>query len=158
MRVINLNSEVCFGQLDEFSSEDQELIRVAIEATDNSYAKYSNFKVGAAIRLSNGMIIKGANQENASFPAGLCAERTAIFAAQAQYPDLAITALAVAARNNTGILGKPVTPCGICRQVIQEIESRYSVPVRILLYGTEGVYAIDGIDKLLPLSFIGDGL
>ena len=67
-------------------------------------------------------------------------------------------ALAVAARNSTGILSKPITPCGICRQVIQEIESRYQVPVRILLYGTEGVYAINGIDKLLPLSFIGDGL
>jgi len=158
MKEININSKVYFGQLEELVKEDQELIGFAIEATDNSYAKYSNFKVGAAIRLGNGMIIKGANQENASFPAGLCAERTAIFAAQAQYPDMPVTTLAVAARNSSGFLGKPVTPCGICRQVIQEIESRYRVPVRILLYGTEGVYVINGIEKLLPLSFIGDEL
>lgn len=158
MKEINIESKIYFGQLAEFSKEDQELIAYAIEALDNSYAKYSNFNVGAAIRLSDGKIIKGANQENASFPAGLCAERTAIFAAQAQYPDLSITALAVAARNSSGILNKPITPCGICRQVIQEIESRYHKPVRILLYGKDGVYAVDGIDKLLPLSFIGDDL
>lgn len=158
MKEINIESKIYFGQLAEFSKEDQELIAYAIEALDNSYAKYSNFNVGAAIRLSDGKIIKGANQENASFPAGLCAERTAIFAAQAHYPDLSITALAVAARNSSGILNKPITPCGICRQVIQEIESRYHNPVRILLYGKDGVYAVDGIDKLLPLSFIGDDL
>lgn len=158
MKELTINCKVYFGQLEEFPKEDQDLIGFAIEATNNSYAKYSNFKVGAAIRLGNGMIIKGANQENASFPAGLCAERTAIFAAQAQHPEIPITALAVTARNSTGILGKPVTPCGICRQVIQEIESRYNASIRILLYGTEGVYAINGIDNLLPLSFIGDGL
>lgn len=158
MKEINIESKIYFGQLAEFSKEDQELIAYAIEALDNYYAKYSNFNVGAAIRLSDGKIIKGANQENASFPAGLCAERTAIFAAQAQYPDLSITALAVAARNCSGILNKPITPCGICRQTIQEIESRYHKPVRILLYGKDGVYALDGINKLLPLSFIGDDL
>ena len=100
----------------------------------------------------------GANQENAAFPSGLCAERTAIFAAQANYPDQPIRTLAVAAKNSDGLLKQPVTPCGACRQVILEIEDRYKSPIRILLYGTEGVYCIDSVKDLLPLSFIDENM
>lgn len=158
MKKIEINLTFQFGQLEELSQEDQILIQKAIEATDKSYAKYSNFHVGAAIRLSNGLLFLGANQENAAYPVGLCAERTAIFAAQVQYPEQAITSLAIAARNDKGFLEKPITPCGSCRQVMLEVEQRYGKPIRILLYGTAGVYIINGTEDLMPLSFIGDNL
>ena len=144
--------------MEELDKKDQELVAAAIKATDNSYAKYSNFRVGAAVRLADGSVIIGANQENAAFPSGLCAERTAVFAAQAQHPDLYIDVLAIAARNANGLLGDPVTPCGSCRQVVMEIEDRYKHPVRVLLYGTKGVYCISSMKDLMPLSFISTDL
>lgn len=154
MKNIDIKINIQFCQLDELDSDDRQLVQTAIAATKNSYAPYSNFHVGAAIRLENGMEMMGANQENAAFPSGLCAERTAIFAAQAQHPDQPIVALAIAASNQNGLLKDPVTPCGSCRQVILEIEDRYKRPVRILLYGTEGVYVIGSVKDLLPLSFV----
>ena len=96
----------------------------------------------------------GANQENAAFPSSLCAERTAIFAAQANYPDQAITTLAIVARNDNGLLDDPVSPCGGCRQVILGVEDRYKSPIRILLYGKRGVYCVASAKDLLPLSFV----
>ena len=147
-----------FRSMDELSKEEQELVSAAIKATDNAYARYSNFKVGAALRLEDGRIVIGANQENAAFPSGLCAERSAIFAAQSHYPDQPIIMLAIAAKNENGILKDPVTPCGACRQVILEMEDRYQRPVRILLYGTNGVYCIRSIKDLLPLSFVDSSM
>ena len=111
---IEINMQFC--QMDELSAEDQELVRAAIGATANSYARYSNFNVGAALRLADGSITTGANQENAAFPSGLCAERCAIFAAQSHHPEHAITALAIAAKNVNGLMPDPVSPCGACRQ------------------------------------------
>ena len=154
MKTIDIHVQIQHCSLNELSEKDQELIQQAIRATDHSYAKYSHFRVGAAIRLDDDSIIIGANQENAAFPSGLCAERTAIFAAQAQCPEHAITALAIAARNSRGLLQEPVTPCGACRQVILEIEDRYQKPVRILLYGQNGVYVVSSVKDLLPLSFV----
>ena len=127
-------------------------------ATDNSYSPYSKFRVGAALRLADGTEIIGANQENAAFPVTLCAERTAIFAAQAQYPAQPIVALAVAARNENGFTEDPVTPCGSCRQVILEIEQRYNQSVKIYLYGTRGVYVINTVRDLLPLCFVEESM
>ena len=127
---------------------------MAIEGTNRSYAPYSNFHVGAAILLENGIKFIGCNQENAAFPAGICAERSAIFAAGAQYPDQPILMLAIAARNEKGeLVDEPVSPCGTCRQVIIETETRFKHPVRILLYGKKCVYVVDGIHQLMPLSF-----
>ena len=143
--------DVCL--LEELSNDERMLVEKAIDATRNSYAKYSRFYVGAALQLNDGTIFIGANQENAAFPSGLCAERTAIFSAQANRPDQPIKMLAVAARNNVGVLQDPVTPCGGCRQVILEMENRYQQPVEILLYGQRGVYRIKSIKDLLPLSF-----
>ncbi len=140
--------------LEELPQEEQELIAAAIKATDNSYANYSHFHVGAALRLADNSIVIGANQENAAFPSGLCAERSAIFAAQSQKPDHAITTLAIAARNEKGLLSQPITPCGACRQVILEIEDRYQRPVRILLYGQQAVYCFQSVHDLMPFSFI----
>ncbi len=154
MKNIKIEIDIKVCDLAELPKEEQELLTEAIRATDNSYANYSKFYVGAALRLDNGKIMIGANQENAAFPSGLCAERTAIFAAQANYPDQPIRTLAIAAKNSGGLLKQPVTPCGACRQVILEIEDRYKSPIRILLYGTEGVYCINSVKDLLPLSFV----
>lgn len=146
-------------QESELTGNDRIIIDKAIEATKNSYSPYSRFSVGACVLLADGTTIIGANQENAAYPVGLCAERAAIFAAQSQYPEIPIAAIAIAARDTSGELcHKPVTPCGSCRQVILEMEQRYSVNVRILLYGTNHVYAINSIKDLLPLSFIAEDM
>ena len=149
---------IVLAQLDELAADDQELVQMAMKATDNSNAKYSHFRVGAALLLADGSVVIGANQENAVFPLGLCAERTAIFAAQANYPDQPVTAIAVAARNESGLVKSPVSPCGSCRQVILEIEERYSQPIKVLLYGTDGVYVVDSVRDLLPLCFIDESM
>jgi cytidine deaminase len=110
--------------------------------------------VGAALLLANGKMIIGCNQENAAFPAGICAERAAIFAAGAQYPDQPVIALAITARNTKGeLIDEPASPCGPCRQVLIETETRFKHPVRILLYGRKRTFVIDSIKELMPLSF-----
>lgn len=158
MKDIKLEINIQYCQFDELSEEDQELVSMAREATQNSYAKYSRFYVGAALRLQDGRIVKGANQENAAFPSGLCAERTAIFAAQANDPEQPIIALAIAARNDHGFTQEPVTPCGSCRQVMLEIEDRYQSPVKILLYGTRGIYVLKSTKDLMPLCFVDENM
>ena len=158
MKNIQLTIDIQHLALEELPEDERMLVETAIKATDNSYAKYSNFRVGAALLLDNGEVVIGANQENAVFPLGLCAERTAIFAAQAQKPQFAITKLAIAARNEAGLVKTPVSPCGSCRQVILEMEERYHQPIRILLYGTTGVIAIDSVRDLLPLCFADESM
>ena len=154
MKDLELNIQIRECQMDELTEDEQFLVTKAIESTNNSYAKYSHFCVGAALLLENGEIVPGCNQENAAFPAGICAERSAIFAAGAQHPDVAVEKLAIAARDATGELTtEPVSPCGTCRQVIIETETRYQKPIRILLYGRRCIYVIDGIKHLMPLSF-----
>ena len=158
MKTINLNIAIKHCQLDELSVADRELIEQAMKATDNAYAEYSHFYVGAALRLANGRIVIGANQENAAFPSGLCAERTAVFSAQANFPDQSIEALALVARNDNGLIDNPVTPCGACRQVLLGVEERYGLPMRILMYGKSGVYSVGSTKDLLPLSFVDSSM
>lgn len=154
MRELELKSVIKVCNMDELSAEEKHLVELAIEATSRSYAPYSKFHVGAAVRLDNGVEIIGCNQENAAYPSGLCAERTALFAAGAQYPDVPVRMLAIAARGTHGeIEDEPVPPCGSCRQVMIESETRANAPMRILLYGKKYVYVIDGIRKLMPLTF-----
>ena len=154
MKELELKSVIKVCQMEELTAEEQHLLELAIEATGRSYAPYSKFHVGAAVRLENGVEIIGCNQENAAYPSGLCAERTALFAAGAQYPDCAVEVLAIAARGTDGKLTEePTGPCGSCRQVIIESETRAKHPIRILLYGRRCVYVIDGIRKLMPLTF-----
>ena len=154
MEQLELKSLIGVCQLNELATDDQRLVNMAIEATERSYSPYSHFHVGAALRLENGVEMMGCNQENAAFTVGICAERAAIYAAGAQYPDQAITTLAIAARGTDGELTtEPVSPCGSCRQVIIETETRFGRPVRILLYGQRCVYIVDGIKQLMPLSF-----
>ena len=154
MKNLELKTTIKECQLEELSQQDQHLVELAIEATSRAYAPYSHFRVGAALLLNNGVEIMGCNQENAAFPATLCAERSAIFAAGAQYPDVPILTLAIAARTPNGELQEePVSPCGTCRQVIIETETRFKQPVRLLLYGRNKIYVIDSIRQLMPLSF-----
>ena len=154
MEEIHLDIKIEQYAMEELSDSEQELVRSAIKAMHNAYANYSRFYVGAALRLANGQIVIGANQENAAFPSGLCAERSAIFAAQSRCPEQAIVAMAVAARNEKGFLSEPITPCGACRQVVLEMEDRYKQPVRILLYGENRIFELSSIKDLLPLSFV----
>ena len=154
MKELELKSVIQACQMEELSAEEQHLVNLAIEATSRSYAPYSHFHVGAAVRLENGEEIIGCNQENAAYPSGLCAERTALFSAGAQFPDVPVRMLAIAARGTDGELQyEPVGPCGSCRQVIIESETRAKTPIRILLYGRKCIYIIDGIRQLMPLSF-----
>jgi cytidine deaminase len=154
MEELELKSVIKVCQMEELTAEEQHLIELAIEATGRSYAPYSKFHVGAAVRLDNGVEIIGCNQENAAYPSGLCAERTALFAAGAQYPDVSVTMLAIAARNSKGELtDEPISPCGTCRQVMIETETRFKHPIRILLYGKKCIYVLEGIKQLMPLSF-----
>lgn len=139
---------------DELCEADRKLVDAAKESTQSSYAPYSQFQVGAAALLSDGTIVSGSNQENAAYPSGLCAERTTLFFANAAHPDKAVEALAVAAYTNGKFTNVPIPPCGACRQVMLEVEQRYHHPIRILLYGTEGTYVVEGgISELLPLTF-----
>lgn len=158
MEKYEIRSEVCVYQDGELSQEDRKLVEAAKDATKNSYSPYSQFKVGAALRLADGTIVTGSNQENASYPLGLCAERTAIFHAQHQHPDQPITALAIAAFANGHFYPEPISPCGACRQVMLEVEDRYLQPMRVLLYGTSGTHVVNTVKDLLPFQFISESL
>lgn len=137
---------------------DQELLLAARKASENAYAPYSKFRVGAALRLENGEVITGSNQENADFTDGLCAERVAIFYANSKYPDIAVKALAVTANSAKGLIEGPAQPCGSCRQVLVETESRYKKSMRIILDGRKRIHVIEGADNLLPFAFKPDAL
>jgi cytidine deaminase len=143
----------------QLADEDRTLLKDAWEACESAYAPYSNFHVGAALRLANSLIFRGNNQENAAYPSGICAERVAVFSASALYPGVAIQSIAVVAKTDVFNLSTPVTPCGACRQVIAEYELLSGYPIRILLQGnTEKIWILDGIANLLPLMFHGGEL
>jgi len=142
----------------ELNKEEKKIIDAAKEASTRAYAPYSGFRVGAAILLSNKEIVTGNNQENAAYPSGLCAERTALFYANAQFSEQAVDAIAIAAYSNGDFTEKPISPCGACRQVILEAQNRYKQPIRIYLYGKKEIYIIEKITDILPLSFSGDSL
>lgn len=142
----------------EFSKTDQKLIQLAKDATKNAYAPYSKFNVGACVLLENGEVFSGNNQENAAYPSGLCAERVAIFYANSKYPTIPVTAIAICAMNENGILNTPVPPCGSCRQVLLETELRFDTPIKIILIGKNRLTTIDNVSQLLPLHFKKDNL
>lgn len=143
----------------ELKGEDLMLLNAARNATSGSWSPYSGFKVGAALLLQDGTVVTGSNQENAAYPSGLCAERTALFAASHSKPGVAVVAIAIAARNERGFTAEPITPCGACRQVMAEYESRGGIPIRFILYGTDKTMILDGgIEQLLPFCFGPDSL
>lgn len=158
MKEVKLQATLHVLREEELSHDDKRLVDKAKEMTQHSYAPYSRFRVGAAVLLADGTIVGGSNQENAAYPSGLCAERTTLFYANSQYPDQAVCALAIAARTESGFIDRPISPCGACRQVILETEKRFGGPIRILLYGKEETYLVEGIGALLPLSFDGSDM
>ena len=158
MRKFELSTPVCAYKYEELSETDKLLVDKAKEATGLSYSPYSHFAVGAAVRLADGKILTGANQENAAYPSGLCAERTVMFYANAQYPTTAVDALAIACFTNGHFTKRPGSPCGSCRQVLLETEHRFARPMKIMLYGSEEVYVFESAESLLPHSFVDDDL
>lgn len=143
----------------ELAPADRQLLDIARDATAHAYAPYSRFKVGAAARLTNGEILTGTNQENASFPVGICAERVLLSVAAARYPGMPVTAIAVSYFNEEGAAERPISPCGICRQSLLEFETRTGQPIRLILGGQTGpVYIIPQSGSLLPIAFAADDL
>ena len=142
-----------YKSIEELSPEDRELAAEAIKAMEGAYAPYSHFHVGAAVRMSNGQIVRGANQENAAFPSGLCAERTAMFAAGARYPDKDMLSLALAG----GVMGRlgsqPATPCGACRQVMAQYQAKSGKPMSIIMISADKIWKFEKVDDILPLIF-----
>ena len=145
-------------QWDELSEAQRALVSVAKEQTERSYCPYSHFHVGAAALLSNGEVVRGCNQENAAYPSGLCAERSALFAAGAQYPDQPVEKLAIACFTDGHFTKEPGAPCGACRQVMLETEHRYGGKMEVLLYGENETLVFDSAADLLPLIFVSENL
>lgn len=154
----SLNYKV-YDSITELPEEDQVLLDKAKEITSNAYAPYSNFYVGAAAKLLNGEVVTGTNQENASFPVGICAERVLLSSASSLFPGMAIDKIAISYKSDHQKSEHPISPCGVCRQSLQEYESRMKHPMQLILGGMSGpVYVIDGASGLLPLAFSGEDL
>lgn len=139
---------------EELESSDKNLVELAIDSAKTAYAPYSHFRVGAAVLLENGEIVKGSNQENAAYPSGLCAERVALFYANSVFPDTKVnTIVVVVIDSENQIIKQTASPCGSCRQVIAEAEMRFEKPIRMVLVSKESILIFDSIEDLLPLSF-----
>ena len=142
-----------YNSVEELNPEDRELAAEAIQAMTGAYAPYSHFHVGAAVRMSNGQIVRGANQENAAFPSGLCAKRTAMFAASARYPDKDMLSIALAG----GVMGRlatqPATPCGACRQVMAQYQAKSGKPMSVIMISADKIWKFEKVDDILPLIF-----
>lgn len=143
-----------YNSIDDLTKEDATLLKEAREVTQHAYAPYSHFHVGAVAKLANGEIVTGSNQENASFPVGLCAERVLLASISSLYPKVPVTTIAISYNNHNGKSDHPVAPCGICRQSLQELEERLHQPIRLILGGMEGkIYVVPKASSLLPLAF-----
>jgi cytidine deaminase len=143
-----------YDSIDELGAEDQQLLTEARNVTEQAYAPYSNFRVGAAAKLENGKIVTGTNQENASYPVGICAERVLLSTVSSLYPDIPVTTMAVSYQSNKIKSDHPISPCGMCRQALLEFEGRTSKLIRLILAGIKGkIYVIRSASQLLPLAF-----
>ncbi|MFM2135398.1 MAG: cytidine deaminase [Bacteroidota bacterium] len=159
-RKIELKSVfTAFDKVEELNETDRDLVAAARKAAADAYAPYSEFQVGAVLRLEDGTLIHGNNQENASYSLGLCAERVALFAAGANHPGKKIVAMAITAHSPNFEINRPIAPCGACRQAIAEYEHRYRQPIRLILTGEKGeILVAESIEGLLPLQFTADDL
>lgn len=154
MRNLEITVPIEAVTFDELTIDDQNLVEIARDATHRSYAPYSHFCVGAAIRLTGGQIVAGSNQENVAYPSGTCAERTAAFYAHSQYPDEKFDTIAIAARGTDGHpVARPIAPCGACRQVLLEYETLAEGDVRVILVGEDEIFILPSVKSLLPLAF-----
>lgn len=147
-----------YDQIDDLSEKQALLVNSAIKAARDAYAPYSEYHVGAAVRLANGEIVIGSNQENAAYPSGLCAERVAVFYAGARHPDVAVEAIAIAAIRDGIVQEEPIAPCGACRQVLFEKESQGEGSMELILYGSKKIQVLSKVTDLLPLPFKLDQL
>ena len=152
---LNITSEFeVYESENDLPGEENKLLQKAKEALKNAHAPYSGFFVGAAVLLENGEIVLGNNQENAAYPSGLCAERVTIFSASSNFSSIPFKTLAISCKSVQTIIEGPVTPCGACRQVIAEYETKFNKPIRIIMQGKNGnVYAVNSTSALLPLMF-----
>jgi len=154
MKILEIAAKISIFSESELTLEQKNVYEAAKKAVSHSYSPYSHFKVGAACLLDNGEIVMGANQENAAYPSGLCAERTALFYATSQYPEARVLKLCIIGQTQSGEWTTAVcAPCGACRQVILEAEHRGGQPIEILLPSAEGIYCFEGITPLLPFGF-----
>ena len=148
-----------YAGIDELNARDQQLLTEARNVTDKAYAPYSNFHVGAAAKLGNGKIVTGTNQENASYPVGICAERVLLSAISSLYQGIPVETMAVSYQSKKMKSDHPISPCGMCRQALQEFEGRTGKPIRLILAGMEGeIYIINSASQLLPLAFSSEEL
>lgn len=138
-------------------ASDAELLRKARTVTSEAYAPYSRFRVSAVARLANGAFVSGTNQENASYPVGICAERSLLATAASLHPGVAVETIAISYQSDTSASEQPITPCGMCRQALLEYERRTHHPIRLILAGQNGpVWVIEAAHSLLPLAFTGE--
>ena len=148
-----------YDSIGELPPSEAALLKKAMEATKNSYAPYSRFNVGAAAELNNGEIVTGSNQENASFPVGICAERVLLSTISSQFPNVPIKMIAITYKSEEIKSDHPVAPCGICRQTLQEYEQRFHQPIKLILGGETGkIFVLEKSSQLLPLGFTSDDL
>lgn len=155
MKTISLESRILvYEDRDELPADILKLLAEAEQAATRAYAPYSHFQVGAAILMNNGQVVTGCNQENAVYPCGLCAERTAAFAASAKFPEVPFSRIVITAINPVEPLKEPVSPCGSCRQVLYEYEQKFGQPIEVILAGQEGpIYHLRCVADLLPYTF-----
>ena len=147
-----------FNSVEELQDKDASLLKEARDVTKHAYAPYSKFHVGAAARLANGETLSGTNQENASYPVGICAERVLLSTISSLYPETPIDSMAVSYKSDSGKSDHPISPCGMCRQFLQEFEQRVG-PIRLILGGMEGkIFIIQSASQLLPLAFTSEEL
>ena len=158
MKELILQTKVTTCTLEEMEPSMRELVEKAKAMTQNDYCPYSHFHVGAAARLADGQIVAGSNQENAAYPSGLCAERTTLFAANANNPNTPVEALAIACYTQGHYTKDAASPCGACRQVMLETEHRFGKPMQVILYGEDMCYVFDSAADLLPLNFVAENL
>jgi len=158
MKEMILRTSVTTCHVDELEPTLRKLVEKAKAMTQNAYCPYSHFHVGAAALLADGLIFAGSNQENAAYPSGLCAERTTLFAANANHPNTPVVALAIACYTNGHFTKDAASPCGACRQVMLETEQRFDKPMKVILYGEEMCYIFNSAADLLPLNFVAESL
>lgn len=158
MKTFNLVAKIQICNQTELTEEQKSVVEAAKKATLGSYAPYSNFNVGAGVLLDNGVIVMGSNQENAAYPSGLCAERTALFYAGANYPQAKVKKIAIIASHEGKFTKKICSPCGACRQVMLESQYRAGNPIEVLLCSEEEIYICENVDSLLPFGFDYDDL
>ena len=154
MKTVNLDiTYEEYSSIEEMDPTDQMLVKEAIEAQKGSYAPYSHFNVGAAVLLENGIVVRGSNQENAAYPSGLCAERTAMFAASANYPGKVMLSIAIVGGFSHSVADTPCTPCGACRQVMAEYQTLSGKPMSVIMFGTDKAWKFSRVDDILPFIF-----